>query len=174
MYVFYRDYLVIFSYTVASVIIGFVSRIQSTCLARGCAVQNQLGSDPFTAKLAKVRCGFRQITLASCMWGAAFVSVSNSEPSSEIISSFTDGTTIVNMRRRFLHFPSIRILLSYSLSVFNTHRQVHATAIAIPSVCLSVRPSVRLVIHTQTVFDIEIGFAPYHTMLFDDSSHQIS
>jgi len=40
------------------------------------------------------------------------------------------------------------------------------------------RPSVRLfvtlVIHTKTVQYIEMGFAPYDTMLFEDSSRQIS
>jgi len=40
--------------------------------------------------------------------------------------------------------------------------------------CLSVCLSVTLVSHTKTVQDIEIVFAPYDTILFEDSSRQIS
>jgi len=54
--------------------------------------------------------------------------------------------------------------------VYSTRRQTHATAIVIPSVCLSVT----LVIHAKPVQDIEIRFAPYDTLLYEDSSYDIS
>jgi len=42
-------------------------------------------------------------------------------------------------------------------------------AIAIPSVCLSVA----LVVHVLTVQDIEIGFAPYDILVFENFSRGI-